>query len=93
VRFEFFHFALIRRAHRTPRSIHHHRDVLRRTLPRLLAQLGEFPKTRFEQALHRTRRVARIDGALEEFVEIAAAPEILFKLVGLPRRALERENL
>ena len=53
MRFEALHLALIGRAHRAPRAVHHHADVL----SRLLAQLGEFAEAGLEDALQRARAI------------------------------------
>src|SRR6266404_2416510 len=84
MRFEAFHFTLIGRAHRTPRAVHHGADAL----PGLLAKLGEFAESRLENPFERARRIARVDRALKQLSQLAAAPEIALELFGLSHRAL-----
>src|SRR6185369_5968889 len=88
MRFKAFHFALIGRAHRAPRAVHHRADAL----PGLLAELGEFAESRLENPLERARGIAGVDRALKKLIQLAAAPEIALELLGLSHRALVDED-
>jgi hypothetical protein len=83
VRFERVHLALVGGAHGAARAVD---DVLGVEVL-LAAQLGEFAETGFEDALHANRRVAVVDRAVEQVVEVAAGPEIaleVFRLAHVP---------
>ena len=81
---EIVHLALVGRAHRAPRSVHHRRNVH----SRLLRELGELAKAGFE--IRSSVPDASLVRAMIERGELRAAPELL-RIVGLRIRAFQRE--
>jgi hypothetical protein len=83
------HFALVGRAHRAPRAVDHDR----RLGSALAAQLRELAKAGFEDPLERADRVARVDRALVQRLQVVAAPELALERIGLRARAADAERL
>src|SRR5882672_1520859 len=91
VALEEIHLALEGGAHRAARAVDHVAGVGVGAF--LAAQLGELAEARLEDALQVADRVAVVDRALVERVQVAAAPELALEQLGLPPGAADREPL